>query len=309
MSCIDGLFWYRQRTLNWLLRWDAVDDVNTFATADGVGDMRMTGAGQALFVLTMLVLGALGLFSGDFALVWQPVPAGIPGRTVLACLSGAILCVTSLGVLMRRTAAPASFVLFVYTLVWLLALHVPRVILAPQHEASWGGSGEIMTLVAASWILYASAAIPGDRFFFPSLVGAKAIRWAQILFAVGVPLVGLEHLVYGSDTAAFVPAWLPGRLDWAYFTGVAHIAAGIAILIAVLPRLAAALETLMMGIFTVLVWIPAVVATPAQRFDWTALLMSTVITAAGWVVFESYRGAPWFSFGRTRNRLSELATR
>jgi uncharacterized membrane protein len=271
--------------------------------------MRMTGIGQMLFALTMLALGVLSLFSADFAYVWQPVPAGIPGRAVLACISGAVLCATGLGLLFRRTAAPASFILFVYTLIWLLVLHVPRVIMGPQHEATWGASGEIMTLVAASWILYASAALPGDRLYFPSLVGTKAIRWAQILFALGVPLVGLEHLVYGSMTADYVPAWLPDRLGLAYFTGAAHIAAGVAILIAVLPRLAAALETLMMGIFTVLVWVPVVMAHPEQRFNWTALLISTVITAAGWVVYESYRGAPWFSFSRSRDRLGDLATR
>lgn len=271
--------------------------------------MRMTGIGQLLFALTMLVLGVLSLFSADFAFVWQPVPDGMPGRAVLAGISGAVLCLSGAGLLIRQTATPASFILFGYTLVWLLVLHVPRVIMGPQHEINWGGAGEIMTLVGASWIVYASSAAPGDRFYFSSLVGSKAVRWGQILFAAGVPLVGLEHLVYASMTADYVPAWLPDRLGLAYFTGIAHIAAGVAILIAVLPRLAAALETLMMGIFTVLVWAPVVMAHPEQRFNWTALLISTVITAAGWVVLESYHEAPWFSFSRSRRPLGKVALR
>lgn len=271
--------------------------------------MRMTGIGQLLFALTMLVLGVLSLFSADFAFVWQPVPEGMPGRAVLACLSGAVLCLGGAGLLVRRTATPAAFILFVYTLLWLVLLHVPRVIMGPQHEINWGGAGEIMTLVGASWIVYASSAAPGDRCYVASLTGAKAIRWGQILFAVGVPLVGLEHIVYASMTADYVPAWLPDRLGFAYFTGIAHIATGVAILIAVLPRLAAALETLMMGIFTVLVWGPVVMAHPEQRFNWTALLISAVITAAGWVVLESYREAPWFSFSRSRSALGNVAVR
>jgi uncharacterized membrane protein len=213
------------------------------------------------------------------------------------------------GLLVRRAMVPLSFVLFVYTVIWLLALHIPRVIANPLQESTWGGSGEIATLVGASWILYASMAQPADRFYFAALTGPKAIFWARVMFAIGVPLVGLEHLVYGPDTANFVPAWLPARLGLAYFTGLAHIAAGLAILFAVLPRLAAALETLMMAIFTVLVWIPAVIAAPAQRFTWTALLISTVITAAGWIVYESYRGMPWFSFGYSRNPLAHPAMR
>lgn len=271
--------------------------------------MRMTGIGRLLFALTMLVLGVLSLFSADFAFVWQPVPDGMPGRAVLACISGAVLCLSGAGLLLRRTTTPASLILFIYTLVWLLVLHVPRVIMGPQHEINWGGAGEIMALVGASWIVYASSAAPGDRFYFSSLVGSKAIRWGQILFAAGVPLVGLEHMVYASMTADYVPAWLPDRLGLAYFTGIAHIAAGMAILIAVLPRLAAALETLMMGLFTVLVWVPVVMAHPEQRFNWTALLISTVITAASWVVLESYREAPWFSFSRSHGALGNVAVR
>jgi uncharacterized membrane protein len=271
--------------------------------------MRSASVGQLLFALSLLALGLLSLCSADFALVWQPVPDGIPGRALLACVSGAIMAAAGIGLLIPRVKVPAAFILFVYTAVWLLALHMPHVIAHPLQESNWGGAGEIATLVGASWILYASAAQPGDRWYFASFAGPAAIRWARILFAVGVPLVGLEHLVYAQDTASFVPAWLPDRLGWAYFTGIAHIAAGIAILIAILPRLAAALETVMMGLFTVLVWVPAVMAQPALRFNWTALLMSTVITAAGWIVYESYRGAPWLSFSRSRNQLAGLATR
>lgn len=267
--------------------------------------MRIVGMGRVLFALAFVALGLLSLFSRDFAFVWQPVPADIPGRALLACLSGIILCVMGATLLIGRTAVAAALALTFYTFIWLLLLHVPLVIASPLQESTWAGAGEIATLVGASWILYASSAMPQQRFHVAWLAGARAMRGARILFAVGIILVGLEHLVYASSTADYVPAWLPGRLGWAYFTGVAHIAAGIAILFTVLPRLGAALETSMMGIFTVLVWIPMVIATPMQRFDWTALLMSTLITAAAWIVADSYRDMPW----RWRKRAAHFAAR
>lgn len=271
--------------------------------------MRIVGMGRVLFALAIVALGVLSLCSGDFAFVWQPVPAGIPGRAFLACLSGAILCVAGMALLIRRVTVVAAFILTFYTVIWLVLLHVPLVIAAPLQESTWAGAGEIATLVAGSWILYASSAMPGQRFYIAALAGTTSMRWARALFAVGIILVGLEHLIYATVTAQYVPAWLPGHLAWAYFTGIAHIAAGIAILFAVLPRLGAALETLMMGIFTVLVWLPMVIAAPMQRFDWTALLMSTVITAAAWIVTDAYRDVPWLAFRRSPNRMANPATR
>lgn len=271
--------------------------------------MRISGIGHIVFALALIALGLLSLGSGDFAFVWQPVPPDIPGREYIAYVSGAVILLCGVGLLIRSTAVLASFALTIYTLIWLLVLHVPHVVAAPGQEMNWGGCAEIVTLVAGSWILYTSTVATHDRLYVASLTGANALRIARILFALAVPLIGLEHLIYSKPTADMVPAWLPGHLFWAYFTGAAHIAAGIAILFAVLPRLAAMLETLMMGIFTVFVWIPAVMATPTQRFAWTALLISTAITAAAWIVTDSYREAPWLSFSRSRGQAVNGAAR
>jgi uncharacterized membrane protein len=259
--------------------------------------MRVADAGRVMFALAFIALGLLSVFSQDFASVWQPMPEGMPGRPFLALISGAVMAVGGAGLLLRRTLVPAAFVMMMYTLLWLLALHVPRVILAPLHEVTWGGCAEIVTLVAANIVLYACTATPDDKPYIAALCGTPALRMARIAFAVAVPLIGLEHLVYAKETAAMVPGWLPYRMGWAYFTGIAHIAAGLAIALNVLPRLAATLEAWMMGGFTVLVWIPMVMATPLQRFAWTGLAISAVITAAGWMVATSYREVPWFSFG------------
>ena len=269
--------------------------------------MRRMGGGYLLFAAAFLALGGLSLGSGDFAFVWQPVPPDIPGRALFAYGSGGVMCLTGLGMLVRRWATPASFIFTVYALVWLLVLHVPHLVLGPMHEINWGSCAEIATLVAGGWILYARVAAPGDALYVAPLTSTTAVRVAQLIFAASVPLIGLEHLVYAKDTAAYVPAWLPDRVGWAVLTGLGHIAAGVAIAVVVLPRLAATLETWMMGIFTVLVWIPVAMATPTQRFGWTALLISTALTAAGWIVAESYRNVPWWSFKRSKHLAARSA--
>src|SRR5438046_9901020 len=80
--------------------------------------MRRIGSlGHAVFALTMISLGILGLIKGDFTPIWTGVPKGMPAREVLAYLSAFVSLVTGIGLLWQRTAVVASRVLLAYLLV------------------------------------------------------------------------------------------------------------------------------------------------------------------------------------------------
>jgi len=260
-----------------------------------MGDsMRIIGIGQVIFALAVAGLGILSLGSGDFALNWQPVPKGIPGREILATISGAILFFGGLSLLLKPAAKLAALVLTINFIVWLLLLRVPNVVAGWSHEGVWLGFGETLLVVTGAWAILVLLQGEGDGRGLTGLpAGPTGLRLARLLFGLALPMIGLSHFVYLEATVSLIPAYLPNREFFAWLTGAGHIAAGFAVLFGVLPRLAAVLEGIMMGLFALMVWAPKVAAHPTSRFLWTAFLISVAMAAAAQAIAETYEGRAW----------------
>jgi uncharacterized membrane protein YphA (DoxX/SURF4 family) len=245
----------------------------------------MPGFGIRVYALGAIALGLVGLAWDDFALVWQPVPQGIPARALLAGLFAAALTAGGIATVWRRTAEWGSAALAILFSVAVL-LHVPRVIHHPQVLSAWSGLAEQLALAAAGLIAYASqgeAAAPGHA--YP--------RSALVVFGFCALVFGAAHFAYLEETADMVPRWLPAAPTlWSAATGAAHLAAGAAIVTGVQARLAAILLTLMCALFGVLVHAPLLLADPHSHLNWVMNGMNLSLTGAAWVVADSLAPAP-----------------
>ena len=222
-------------------------------------------SGRWVFAATLIGLGIIGLITGHFTPTWSGVPSGLPGRAALAYVCALVALGCGAGLLWHRSAAVASRVLLAYFVLWFLVFRVPLVFEAAASSGTWWACGATAVMAAAAWVLYA-------RFTAGFASGDEGVRIARVLYGLGMIPFGVAHFTFLERTVSLVPAWLPWHLAWAYLTGCAFIAAGLAVLIGVSARLAATLS---------IIRSPLVASSPATR-DSTAY-SDCVFRSSPWI--------------------------
>ncbi len=260
------------------------------------GSLRVTSPGRGFFAATMMALGVVGLIQRDFTPTWSGVPEHSPLGPALAYFTAAVSVGCGFGLLWRRFASVAAGVLVGVFVIWISVCRIPPILAAHGVTDGWWALGDSVLMVAASWVLLTWFA--GDRSGrLVFVTDARGVRIARRLFGLALIPFGVAHFTYLERTVSLVPGWLPWHLAWAYATGCAFIAAGVALVVGVWSRLAATLVALQLGLFTVVVWVPVVVTGP-DASQWAEFVSSWVLTAGAWVVADSFRGTAWLGVGQ-----------
>ncbi|RMH64541.1 MAG: DoxX family membrane protein [Bacteroidetes bacterium] len=115
------------------------------------------------------------------------------------------------------------------------------------------------------------------------------LKIGRIIYAIPFAIFGLFHFMNAGAMAGMVP--LPGGVFWVYLTGVALIAASVAILINRYARLACQLLGVMLFIFALSIHLPGVLGAAdeaAMALSMTSLLKDIALGGAAWAISDTF---------------------
>jgi uncharacterized membrane protein len=115
----------------------------------------------------------------------------------------------------------------------------------------------------------------------------KIVALSNLCFAVPLAVFGALHLSDVGSVLPIVPKYMPWRLFWAYFVGVALLSASLSIATRIQVRWSGLLFGIMMFLFVAMLIIPGAFANPRDRFGWTLVFRESSFAGGAWILAGS----------------------
>ena len=234
---------------------------------------RLTKLGRAFFATALAAFGLQYLIHALVAGVPPLGPPWSPAHLFWGYLSAIVLLAAAAGIATGTLARCSAIALAILLFVRVLVAYVPRLVANIHDPGPWTSGSELLALCGAALVL---AGLP---------------KVGRILFAVPLLAFGVQHFLYARFIATLVPAWIPGRLFWAYFVGVAFVAAALSIAAQKAARLSAILLGLMFFLWVLILHLPRVAAAPHNGNEWTSLFVALAMSGGSLLVAGSAKGS------------------
>jgi len=230
----------------------------------------LTKPGHALFAFAVIGFGIVNLIFGDFLAGLIPVSAAAPGRQFFMYLVSIVFIVTGVCIVIEKQVWYAAIGLAALFFVLIVLVHLPRNIANLYDGGSWTGTFEMLALCAGALIL--ADTLPGESHPVSGL--NFLIRSGRYLYAIALVVFGFQHFIYADFIATLIPTWIPARLFWAYFIGVAFVGSALSIALNVKLSLTMTLLATMFFLWVLIVHLPRVFVNPQHEPEWTSTFVA-----------------------------------
>ncbi len=217
-------------------------------------------AGHISYGTAIAGLGVVHFLFPGFRPVFLPLPS--PGEfEPLPVVFGVSLVVAGAGLVWNKERQLIAGLLAAELTVCLLLGHLPnRLRYHPEILGVWTDAIKLMALLGGALIVAQYA--PANKRQMVIKVISGIAPTGVYLFALMLILFGLDHFLYTPLVSSLIPAWIPFKICWTYFTGAALLVSGILIALNLWRRRAGLLLALMLVLWLVLLHLPACFSQP-----------------------------------------------
>ncbi len=249
---------------------------------------RISPVARTFVAVGMAAFGIHQLSYGTFARWVAGLPAWVPAPALWPYLTGVVFVACAAAILSGKQARTAALVLSAMILAFAVLLNPFEIAAHPAVADLWGRAGKTFALSGAAALVAASlrAQSSAPRFL------ESLIRLAPFFVSAFFCIAGVEHFLYAPFVEQMIPAWIPARIFWTYFTGTALLTGGIGILVPKTARLAGLLSGTMVLSWVVLLHIPRALADLHKTAETTAIFEALAISGAAYLIAARSTYAP-----------------
>jgi len=212
---------------------------------------RIVSPGQIFIAISLVVFGIQHFIYANY--LAGLVPAWLPGRLFWAYFVGVAFVAAAIGAVVPKMTRTAGILLGILFLLFVVTLHIPRIAAHSRDGNEWTSGFVALAMCGGAWILAGATLLeaePKSTVSFP--------RLGRYFFSLAMLAFGVQHFIDERMTIRVGPPWFPGRPIWAYLTGAALAATGVAIFLGQKSRLAATLLGALLFLFFLFVRIPRI---------------------------------------------------
>jgi len=247
---------------------------------------KIIAKGQLIFGIAIAAYGVEDLICAHLGLSIPGVP-WFPMSVFWECVTGIALIAAAISIIVNVQARLTATLLGILFLLYVLVSELPQVIGRPMSVSTRTVFFEALAICASAWTL--AATLPTGISPRPwNNVVDKLIGSGPYLFGISSVVFGIDHFLVLAVIASLVPAWMPGAMFWAYFTGAAFVAVGISLVIKWMDRWGGFLLGLMFLLWFLLLHSPRVVAAfrshdPNAPDEWSSAFIALAMCGGSWI--------------------------
>jgi uncharacterized membrane protein YphA (DoxX/SURF4 family) len=230
---------------------------------------KLSKLGRVFFAISMAAFGVQSLIYARFAAGPGSGPPWTPAHPFWAYFTAIVSVAVAASIATNIQSRCAAILLAITILLRVLLVYAPKLAANPHDPGPWTSGFELLAMCGTSLVLAGTHA---------------TIKLGRLLFAIPLVVFGVQHFLYAGFVATLVPSWILGHLFWAYFVGVAFVAAAVSIATEMNARLASTLLGIMFLLWVLILHLPRVVAAPHNGNEWTSAFVALAMSGGAFLV-------------------------